>query len=191
VFQNCNLFTSRGEYFSPNDYLLGNSAYSSRAIMVQAFKKEVSFAELEGDKKFFNTCLAQVQISSEHCIGMLKGRFCCLKTCNICLKKSKDDVKELVELIGSCITVHNLMIKYKEDDIPSSLYDAVQSEIDWSMYGKEEDTIPNVTDENQERRTYVFNSLINNYRWLFFTSLYSFYYQWYDVHSIDTNTSIY
>ena len=164
VFQNCNLFLNGGEFFSPHEYLLGDSAYSSSAIMVQSFKKEASHAELEANKEFFNSCLAQIRISSEHCIGMLKGRFRCMKKCNIRLKKTTEEVKELVNLIGACVTMHNLLINYDETEIPKSWYDNLESEIDWSMYDKEEDEIAHVTDENEDRRKYVFNSLINNYR---------------------------
>ena len=72
VFRNCRLFNNRGEYFSQNEYLLGDSAYSSSPIMVQAFKKQAGHGHLQQNNEFFNTCLAQVQISSEHCIGILK-----------------------------------------------------------------------------------------------------------------------
>ena len=164
VFRNCNLFKNRGDYFSHHEYLLGDSAYSSSAVMVQAFKKDASTAELEENKEFFNTCLAQVRISSEHCIGMLKGRFRCMKRCNIKLKKSKEEVKEMVELIGACITMHNLLIKYDEDEIPESWYDSMEDGIDWTMYDEEKDEIAQVTNESEERRKYVFNSLINNFR---------------------------
>ena len=164
VFRNCNLFTNRGEFFSHHEYLLGDSAYSSSAIMVQSFKKEASAGELEANKEFFNTCLAQVRISSEHCIGMLKGRFRCMKRCNIKLKHSKEEVKEVVDLIGACIIMHNLLIKYDEDDIPDSWYEDMEDGIDWTLYDEELDDIAAVTDENEERRKYVFNSLINNFR---------------------------
>ena len=164
VFRNSNLFNNRGDYFSQNEYLLGDSAYSSSTIMVQSFKKQASHAELGANNEFFNTCLAQVRISSEHCIGILKGRFKCMKRCNIKLKQSKEEVKEMVELIGACIILHNLLIQYDETEIPDSWYDSMQSDIDWTMYNKELDDIAAVTDENEDRRKYVFNSLINNYR---------------------------
>ena len=162
VFRNCNLFKKRGEYFSHQEYLLGDSAYSSSTVMVQAFKKDASHAELPADKEFFNTCLAQVRISSEHCIGILKGRFHCLKKINIKLRKSKAEVKEIVDLIGACIVMHNLLIKYDEDDIPESWYDDMEEVIDWSGYDEEEDDIPIITTDNGDRRKYVYQSLINN-----------------------------
>ena len=163
VFRNTDLYLNRGDYFSRREYLLGDSAYSASPVMVQAFKKQTSEAELSGHRAFFNTVLAQVRISSEHCIGMLKGRFRCLKRNNIKLKKETKEVKELVDLIGACVVLHNLLINYEENNIPSSWYDEVVDDIDWTLYDEEEEDIAEVTDDNTERRKYVYNSIINNY----------------------------
>ena len=164
VLRNCHLFSNRGEYFSQNEYLLGDSAYSSSPIMVQAFKKQAGMGHLQQNNEFFNTCLAQVRISSEHCIGILKGRFKCMKRVNIKLKNEKKQVEELVDLISACLVLHNLLIDYDEDDIPSSLYDTVDEDIDWGMYDEEEEDIPEVTfQDTTDRRQYVFNSLVNNF----------------------------
>ena len=36
--------------------------------------------------------------------------------------------------------------------------------IDWTLYDEELDDIAAITDDNEDRRQYVFNSLIHNYR---------------------------
>ena len=163
VFRNTDLYLNRGEYFSKCEYLLGDSAYSASPVMVQAFKKQTTEAELTGHREFFNTALAQVRISSEHCIGMLKGRFRCLKRNNIKLKKETKEVKELVDLVGACIVLHNLLINYDECNIPSSWYDENVDDIDWTLYDEEEEDIAEVTENNGDRRKYVYNSIVNNY----------------------------
>ena len=66
------------EFFSDIQYLLGNSAFSSSAVMIPAFKKVVGHGMLWVHKNF-NTFLAKPPIISEHCIGNLKGRFQQLK----------------------------------------------------------------------------------------------------------------
>ena len=152
VFRNSKLFYNRGSYFSHHEYLLGDSAYSASPIMVQAFKKQAAEAELPGNHEFFNTCLAQVRIASEHCIGILKGRFRCLKKNNIKLKNSKVEVKELVDLVGACIVLHNLLIDYDETDMPESWYDNITDDIDWVLYDEEEENIPRVTDDRRKEK---------------------------------------
>ena len=163
VFRNSKLFNKRGNYFSHREYLLGDSAYSASPIMVQAFKKQASAGELPQNHEFFNTCLAQVRIASEHCIDVLKGRFTCMKSNNIKLRNSKKEVKELVDLIGSCIVLHTLLIDDEEEEIPESWYCSMSDEIDWGLYDEEEEIIAKVTAEKEDRRKYVFNSLINNF----------------------------
>jgi hypothetical protein len=69
--------------------------------------------------------VAKVCISSEHCIRIVKGRFGCFKRSNIKFKKSNKEVKELVDIIGVCTVLHNLLINYDEDDIPKEWYDEI------------------------------------------------------------------
>ena len=163
VFRNTQLYNNRENFFSHKEYLLGDSAYSHSPIMVQSFKKTTGQANLSRNHKFFNTALAQVRISSEHCIGMLKGRFGCLKRNNIKLKDDPKEVQELVDLIGACVVMHNLLLKYDETDIPSEWYDEMDINIDWTGYDEDEEDIEQVTEQNTDRRQYIYNSLINNY----------------------------
>ena len=69
----------------------------------------------------------------------------------------------MVELIGACITMHNLLIDYEEEDIPSSWFDGIVNNIDWTLYDEEAEDIADVRDDDKDRRQYVFNSLVNNY----------------------------
>jgi hypothetical protein len=164
VWRNCKVFRDRMNYFDFGEYLLGDSAYSKSTIMVQAFKKHALTAELPGTKEFFNTMLAHVCISSEHCIGILnKGWFPCLKRKNIKLKDGEKEVKELVDLIGACTVLHNLLIDYDKNDIPSEWYNEIQNFIDWSLYDEEEESIPEIDKEGGDRRETVYHSIINNY----------------------------
>ncbi len=39
----------------------------------------------------------------------------------------------------------------------------MRDEIDWTMYDEEEEVIPEVEEHEQDRRKFVYNSLINNY----------------------------
>ena len=80
------------------------------------------------------------------------------------IKNSEKQVKELVDLIGACIVLHNLLIDYEEDDVPTSWYDCVEEEVDWGLYDEEEEDIVEVTYEDAtDRRQYVFNSIVNKW----------------------------
>jgi len=77
VWANSEIYLGTDKYFYQKEYLLGDSAFSTSAVMIPAFKKGQK-RNLSGDKRFFNTKLAKVRIKSEHCIGLLKARFQCL-----------------------------------------------------------------------------------------------------------------
>jgi hypothetical protein len=163
VWRNSKLFLNRVKYFSNLEYLLGDSAYSSSMIMVQAFKKRMQASTLPVEQMLFNTLLAKVRISSEHCIGILKGRFPCLKKNNIELKSGKAEVKELVNLIGACIVIHNLCINYDEDPIPKEWYEEIVEDIDWSLFDEDEERINGINTEGGCRRDSVFQSFLTHY----------------------------
>jgi hypothetical protein len=163
VFRNSKLFRNRDEYFSYLEYLLGDSAYSTSSIMVQSFKKHSRNAHLPRDLHNFNTLLAQVRIASEHCIGILKGRFQCLKKINIKIKKGQKEVKEIVDIIGACAVLHNLLINYDEDPIPHDWYCEMADNIDWTEYDEEEEEIAQVELDEADRRSFVFNSIVHNF----------------------------
>jgi hypothetical protein len=163
LWHNSKLYLNRQDYFNHLEYLIGDCAYSNSSIMVQAFKEHPATSSLPRNEHNFNTLLVQVRITSEHCIGVLKGRFACLNRNDIQLKKGKKEVKELIDIITACIILHNMMINYKELEIPQEWSDIMRDKIDWSCYDKEDVDIPAVENKDVERREYVLNSIVNNF----------------------------
>jgi hypothetical protein len=96
-------------FFSGIQYLLGDSAFSSSAIMIPAFKKVAGNGMLEHEK--FNTFLAKPRVISEHCIGILKGRFQQLKNIRTIID-SKKSLDRILGYIQVCVILHNLLIKH-------------------------------------------------------------------------------
>jgi len=74
VWLNSEIYLNRDKYFDRWEYLLGDSAFSTSAVMVPAFKKGHNIS-LSEEKRFFNTKLAKIRIKSECCIGLLKACF--------------------------------------------------------------------------------------------------------------------
>ena len=162
VFRNSRLFTCKEKYFNFLEYLLGDSAYSVCSVMVQAFKKSKNEPDLSPEKEYFNTMLGSLRIKSEHCIGMLKGRFPCLKRLNIAIKERKD-MKRLVELVGACCVLHNMFLDYK-DTCPHEWYEEIKHNTCWDLYNEEvEEDMCQVGEDDKDRRLYVYNSIIANY----------------------------
>ena len=52
VLCNLKLYSKREDFFAPLEYILGDSAYSSSSVMVQAFKKRVIKGHFHATRKF-------------------------------------------------------------------------------------------------------------------------------------------
>jgi len=59
VWSNSEIYLGRDKYFDQKEYLLGDSAFSTSALMVPAFKKGHNSSRSE-EKRFFNTKLAKI-----------------------------------------------------------------------------------------------------------------------------------
>jgi len=137
-------------------YLLGDSAFSISPVVVQSFKKTPGQASLCNEEEFFNTKLGSPRVRSEHCIGILKNRFPCLKTINIRIK-GRDQLKEFMDLVEACSVLHNILIK--DDDIPQEWIDTIEEQTDWSMADDAVDADENVV----SRRDAIFHYVIECY----------------------------
>jgi hypothetical protein len=162
VWRNSKLFLNRCKYFSHLEYLLGDSTYSNSIIMVQAFKKRMQTSVLPPDQHAFNTALAKVQIVSEHMIGILKARFPSMKQMNIQFREGKKEIKELVNLIGSCAVIHNFCINYN-DQIPQEWYDEIAEQINWTQYDEDKENIAGINSDGGNCRETAFKTFFNHY----------------------------
>ena len=72
VWVNSEIYLGKDKYFEQKENLLGDSAFSTSAVMIPAFKKGHN-SNLSKEQRYFNNKLAKIQIKSEHCIGLLKA----------------------------------------------------------------------------------------------------------------------
>ncbi|OWZ17973.1 hypothetical protein PHMEG_0008002 [Phytophthora megakarya] len=108
-----------------------HSAFQASSIMIPAFKKPPK-AQLHPDNSYFDTRLAKVRIKSEHCIGLLKMRFQCLREIRVKLGKKRKHMRRLIRF-GMCACIfHNLLIA---EPVPAEW----QSELDKCITGELED----------------------------------------------------
>jgi hypothetical protein len=66
---------STATFFSDEEYLIGDSAYSNSAYMVPAYKKFGGHVALTAGQKKINDLLPYPHYMAEHAIGILKARF--------------------------------------------------------------------------------------------------------------------
>jgi DDE superfamily endonuclease len=115
VFKSTIIYTRPEDHFEGMQYVIGDSAFENQWFMVSAFKKPKDRPVPKKEEQF-NEKLAKLRIVSEHCIGMLKGRFPWLRSIRLMITEDKSSLKHILRLLKATIVLHNLLIELKEED---------------------------------------------------------------------------
>jgi hypothetical protein len=126
VFRNSKIVQDLDDHFLETEYIIGDSAYGPQNFMVSVFKKPVG-SPMQPDNEVFNMKLAKPRVSSEHTIGILKGRFPFLRSIRMRLT-GKRSFKKILRYVTVCVVLHNFLIGKREEDFDEVCDDL--SEID-------------------------------------------------------------
>ncbi|KAE8952841.1 hypothetical protein PF011_g32582 [Phytophthora fragariae] len=66
------------------------------------------------DIEAFNMCIAHVRVVNEHTIGVLKGRWACLRELRVQLNK-KEYMERILQWITACVVLHNMLLSQNDD----------------------------------------------------------------------------
>lgn len=121
VFKKLKLSLNPLRYFSPREYLLGDSAFTNNWFIVSAYRKPFGMV-LPRAHEYFNDKEKPVRAISEHTIGILKGRFPWLRSIRTIITDDPKSIKRILEYIDACIILHNLLVK-RNDEIPDEWID--------------------------------------------------------------------
>lgn len=128
VYDNSALGMNPRAFFSGEQYLLADSAYTPSREIVPAYKKPFG-GELAGDNKKFNDAHCNLRVRIEHCIGILKARFQSLKEMGVLIRDERTCC-QLGLRVRCCCILHNLLLKRGDDT-----YDLAEED----MHGEELD----------------------------------------------------
>ena len=103
------------EAFGTSGIALGDCAYAPRDWLVPAFKKPTGVC-MPQEKSGFNSLLARPRVTSEHTIGILKGRFPFLRSIRIRLTSDKKTMQKIQKYVAVTIILHNLLIGWDDDE---------------------------------------------------------------------------
>lgn len=142
VWRNCKLHKD-DTHFSGKESLLGDSAFTGSKRMVPPYKNPAG-GELGNNHTNFNTLLAKPRVKSEHCIGMLKGRFPFLRSIRMKFGNRKQ-LKRIIQYVRGAIVLHNFLINEPIDA------DWIRGEDDGLLAVEPENTTDN-DKGNYERR---------------------------------------
>jgi hypothetical protein len=142
----------------PREFIIGNSTFKASPNMIPCFKKP-AHGEMPADKKFCNNKIAKPRVKSEHCIGILKGRFQFLKQIRIRIG-GKGDTKITTRLVMICCILQNLLI---DEKMPDEWYspDGYDSEEDTNRLDKNDEVnLPVNPNSGDLHRTQLSNYLV-------------------------------
>ena len=116
------------DVFSPQEYIIGDSAYMARPWLVPAYKKPAG-GTMHHESEVFNEMLAKPRVNLEHTICILKCRFPFLQSIRLKLKSGNHDLQIIIQHIQVCMVLHNLLIGF-DDNIDPTDHDDTLSDLD-------------------------------------------------------------
>lgn len=110
VYNQTKLAKNPNNFFSEQEYIIGDSAFANSKHMVSSYKC-LRGMTLGRDEEVFNNALSKVRISSEHTIGILKGRFPFLRSIRMRITENVNSSKAIIQMIDACVILHNFLTK--------------------------------------------------------------------------------
>ena len=135
------LFQDFNSYCSECEYLLGDSAFECFPFVIGA-NKWVGGQAIDCEEQIFNNDLASPCVSSEHTIGMWKGRFSWLCSIHMKITSSKTSVQCILTHIEASIVLHNYLIEEHDNVLEDWRDDSDISDVDDAL--SDDDELNNV-----------------------------------------------
>ena len=161
VFHNSHMYQNPTNYFTPQQYLLNDLVYECHPFIVSMYKRPQG-SSIPHEQEMFNMALLKPQVESEHAIGMWKGRFPWLHSILMIMKQStqKHDLSSILEVIDSCVILHNFLIEQNEEILDDWMNDEA-SDIGDAMSDMDELNLPLGAAEPNGQRCKQLNLYIN------------------------------
>jgi hypothetical protein len=115
VLANSWLALNAQEAFGATEISLGDCAYGPRDWVVPTYKKP-SGGTMPTEITSFNTLIAKPRVSSEHMIGMLKGRYPYLQSIRLRLTEDVESMTQIQHYVAVSIILHNLLAGWDDND---------------------------------------------------------------------------
>jgi hypothetical protein len=122
------------DFFSPDKYIVADTAYEPSNEVIPAFKSSPGMGLLHPpDKQMFNLCLASPRVTAEHTMGLWKGRCSWLCKIRMIITNEKESLEHVLKYIDATIVLHNMLIDMgsaDDENAPWDVEDEVLMEID-------------------------------------------------------------
>ncbi len=110
IWSNSTIVRNPHNYFSPKEYLIGDSAFTNSHYLVTSYKRASGQAFLPSGQSWFNDVLNVPRSGVENAIGIWKGRFPWLRDIRMRVRHRKSMIK-IIKFIYATIILHNLCVR--------------------------------------------------------------------------------
>ena len=114
VFKSSKLFKTPEEFLDLllGEYGIADAGYALEYFLCTPYKQPAASIPVN---KIFNDLFSIPRTIVERCIGSLKSRFRSLRGIRTPIREEKD-FKIVIDHIIACLTLHNILVHYKDDD---------------------------------------------------------------------------
>ncbi|KAL7520303.1 hypothetical protein ACHAWX_005032 [Stephanocyclus meneghinianus] len=117
-----------GDFFSPLQYVLCDTAFEPSDIAIAAYKCQAGFVQ-DRDEQMFNTCMSSPRVITEHTMGIWKGRFPWLRNIRMLITDEKESLERILKYIDATIVLHNMLIDFGGEDENDAPWDVDNKEL--------------------------------------------------------------
>jgi hypothetical protein len=129
VWRNMRQCQRPGDFFSPGEFVVADTAYEPSNEVIPAFKSSPGMGLLQPtDKQTFNLCLASPRVTAEHTVGLWKGRCGWLRKIRMIITNEKESLEHILNYIDATIVLHNMLIDMGSADDENAAWD-VEDEV--------------------------------------------------------------
>ncbi|KAE8243770.1 hypothetical protein A4X06_0g6112 [Tilletia controversa] len=109
VYRASALAKTLGHHFSKDEFILGDSGYTSDAHLVSLFRRFRGKSSLSAAQIGFNQYASPRRVAVEHAFGLLKLRWQSLRALPIILKAALEEQRAAC-WIRACVVLHNVLV---------------------------------------------------------------------------------
>lgn len=115
LWTTCKIYRNASDYFAPQHYLIGDSAFENGPHMVTTYRNPTG-GTLRGTKQRFNELLSSPRVLSEHVNGILKGRWPWLSSIPCLLTERKASMRWILKVLDTIVILHNFLTEENLND---------------------------------------------------------------------------
>ena len=157
VYNSTKLARDPTTYFGERYFLIADSAMENSASCVSSYKAPRGH-ELTAEQVKFNTVAGRLRVTSEHTIGILKGRFPWLRSIPMIITNNERSLTKILKYIDCCVVLHNLLLNWNDESPEEWLDDPTADPFDDAISEPINEGMPK--DERRQRLMEYFRDFV-------------------------------